>query len=52
MRKIQGPRSGVENPMITEKIQVRVTESRQTMDVMVFSKRPERIEVVLGGRHP
>jgi len=38
--------------MITEKIQVRVTESRQTMDVMVFSKRPERIEVVLGGRHP
>jgi len=34
--------------MSTEKIQVRVTESKQTMDVVVFSKRPERIEVVLG----
>lgn len=34
--------------MIAEKIQVRVTESKQAMDVVVFSKRPERIEVVLG----
>ena len=34
--------------MISEKIQVRVTETRQTMDVMVLGKRPERIEVVLG----
>jgi hypothetical protein len=38
--------------MRDEKIKVRVTESGQTMDVVVFSKRPDRIEVVLGtGTH-
>lgn len=34
--------------MDTEKIKVRVTETRQTMDVVVFNKRADRIEVVLG----
>ena len=34
--------------MITEKITVRVTETRQTLDVVVFSKRVEVIEVVIG----
>jgi len=34
--------------MINEKIKVRVTESRQFMDVVILSKRPDRIEVVLG----
>jgi len=34
--------------MITEKITVRVTETRQTLDVVVFSKRPEVIAVVIG----
>jgi hypothetical protein len=34
--------------MITEKIQVRITESRQTIDVVVFSKRADVIEVVIG----
>ncbi|MHB1233055.1 MAG: hypothetical protein ACYCZQ_10835 [Burkholderiales bacterium] len=34
--------------MNDEKIKVRVTESGQTMDVVVLSKRAERIEVVLG----
>jgi hypothetical protein len=34
--------------MITEKITVRVTETRQTLEVVVFSKRAEVIEVVLG----
>ncbi len=34
--------------MNIEKITVRVTETRQTMDVVVFSKRADRIEVVLG----
>ena len=38
--------------MSDEKIKVRVTESGQTMDVVVFSKRVDRIEVVLGtGTH-
>jgi hypothetical protein len=38
--------------MIDETIQVRVTESGQTMEVVVYSKRPDRIEVVLGeGTH-
>ena len=31
--------------MNDEKIKVRVTESGQTMEVVVFSKRPDRIEV-------
>ena len=34
--------------MIDEKIKVRVTESGQTLDVVVLSKRAERIQVVLG----
>jgi hypothetical protein len=34
--------------MINEKIKVRVTESGQTMDVVVFDKRANVIQVVLG----
>lgn len=34
--------------MITEKIQVRVTETKQVMEVVVFSKRASAIEVVIG----
>jgi len=34
--------------MITEKITVRVTETKQTLDVVVFSKRADVIEVVIG----
>ena len=34
--------------MNTETITVRVTESGQTLDVVVFSKRADRIQVVLG----
>lgn len=34
--------------MITEKITVRVTETRQTLEVVVYSKRADVIEVVLG----
>ena len=34
--------------MNDEKIRVRVTETGQTMDVVVLSKRADRIEVVLG----
>lgn len=34
--------------MSNEKIKVRVTETGQTLDVVVLSKRAERIEVVLG----
>lgn len=38
--------------MNDEKIKVQVTESGQTMDVVVFSKRADRIEVVIGeGAH-
>jgi hypothetical protein len=32
----------------TEKITVRVTETRQTLEVVVFSKRADLIEVVIG----
>jgi hypothetical protein len=32
----------------TEKITVRVTETRQTLEVVVFSKRADVIEVVIG----
>src|ERR1700704_668973 len=35
-------------PMDPEKIKVRVTETGQTLDVVVYSKRAERIEIVLG----
>ena len=31
-----------------EKIEVRITESRQTIEVVVFSKRADVIEVVIG----
>jgi hypothetical protein len=34
--------------MNTEKIRVRVTESGQTLDVVVLNKRADRIQVVLG----
>jgi hypothetical protein len=34
--------------MNNEKIKVRVTETGQTMDVVVLNKRADRIEVVLG----
>ena len=34
--------------MNDEKIRVRVTETGQTMEVVVLSKRAERIQVVLG----
>jgi hypothetical protein len=34
--------------MHTEKITVRVTETRQTLEVVVYSKRAEVIEVVIG----
>jgi hypothetical protein len=34
--------------MNDEKIRVRVTETGQTMDVVVLTKRVDRIEVVLG----
>jgi hypothetical protein len=38
--------------MNDEKIKVRVTESGQVLEVVVFSKRPEVIEVVIGqGQH-
>lgn len=38
--------------MNDEKIKIRITETRQTMDVVVLSKRSDRIEVVLGeGAH-
>lgn len=38
--------------MSEETIQVRVTETGQTMDVVVYSKRTDRIEVVIGqGTH-
>jgi hypothetical protein len=34
--------------MNDEKIEVRITDSRRTLEVVVFSKRADRIEVVLG----
>lgn len=34
--------------MSEEKIEIRVTETDATMEVVVFSKRPDRIEIVLG----
>ena len=34
--------------MSDQKIDVRVTETEQIMPVTVFSKRPDKIEVVLG----
>ena len=38
--------------MNEEKIKVRITESGQTLDVVVLNKRADRIEVVLGeGAH-
>jgi len=38
--------------MTNEKITVRITETGKTMDVVVYSKRAEAIEVVIGeGMH-
>lgn len=38
--------------MIDEKINVRVTESGETLEVLVLNKRADRIQVVLGkGMH-
>jgi hypothetical protein len=38
--------------MVEEKIKVKVTESGQVLDVVVLSKRADRIQVVLGqGMH-
>jgi hypothetical protein len=34
--------------MSPEKITVRITETRQTIDVVVLAKRADRIQVVLG----
>jgi hypothetical protein len=34
--------------MNDEKIKVRITESDQTIDVLVYSKKPDLIEVVIG----
>ena len=34
--------------MSDEKIQVSITETGQTMDVVVFNKRADQIEVVIG----
>ena len=34
--------------MNTEKIKVRATESGQMLDVVVYSRRPELIEIVIG----
>jgi hypothetical protein len=34
--------------MDTEKIKVRVTQTGQTLDVVVFSKRADSVQVVLG----
>jgi len=34
--------------MADEKIKVRVTETDAIVEVVVFSKRPDRIEVILG----
>jgi len=34
--------------MNTEKITVRVTETGQTLDVVVYSKRADQIQIVLG----
>lgn len=34
--------------MDAQKIKIRVTETDMTMDVTVYSKHPEKIEVVLG----
>ena len=38
----------VDDLMNTEKITVRVTETGQTLDVVVYSKRADRIQIVLG----
>ena len=34
--------------MNDEKIEVRITESRRTLEVVVLNKRADRIEIVLG----
>lgn len=43
---------GYSDGMVNEKITVRVTETRQTIEVVVYSKRADVIEVVIGeGMH-
>ncbi len=42
------PRISPRHHLITEKIKVRVTETKQVMEVVVFSKRASAIEVVIG----
>ena len=48
MYGMQAPRIGADGLMNIEKIKVRATETGQTMDVVVFSRRAELIQVVLG----
>lgn len=48
MSATPAPCGWTDDPMNTEKIKVRNTESGQTMDVVVLSKRADHIEVVLG----
>jgi hypothetical protein len=43
-----GFRSGAGDHMIDEKIKLRVTDTGQIMEVVVLSKRADRISVVLG----
>jgi hypothetical protein len=44
---VNRPRA-IAHPMNDEKITVRVTTTGQTLDVVVLSKRPDMIEIVLG----
>jgi hypothetical protein len=48
MYGMHAPRIGVDGLMNIERIKVRATEPGQTMDVVVFSRRAELIQVVLG----
>lgn len=49
LRVVRSPApDGTDGPMSIEKIPVRVTSSGQVLDVVVYSKRPEAIQVVLG----
>jgi hypothetical protein len=45
---VGGPPRRWSIPMNHEKIQVRVTSSRQTLEVVVLDKRLDRIQIVLG----
>ena len=48
MSRETNPTIGPDQRMNDEKIRVRVTETGQTIEVVVLSKRADRIEVVLG----